>query len=225
MNTRPLWERTCPRASGFGAHRIADRSAPTVPCDLTGETAALHPVGPGLSRPTAVGPGARYASGQRGMTLVELIIAIVIVGIAAVALYTAMASISARSADPMLRQQSLAIAEAYLEEILAQHFLDPANQQQCPPPPLARVEYDNVCDYAGLDEDGARDASGTPIAGLQGYRVRVTVTPRALSGLAAGVALHVRVSVRDPGGQSLGLEGWRTCYAETDAAGAPACTP
>ena len=225
MNTRPLRERTGPRASGFGAHRIADRSAPTVPCDLTGETAALHPVGPGLSRPTAVGPGARYASGQRGMTLVELTIAIVIVGIAAVALYTAMASISARSADPMLHQQSLAIAEAYLEEILAQHFLDPSTQQQCPSPPLSRAEYDNVCDYSDLDDDGARDASGTPIAGLQGYRVRVAVTPRALNGLAAEVALHVRVTVRDPGGQSLSLEAWRTCYAETDAAGAPACTP
>jgi MSHA pilin protein MshD len=159
------------------------------------------------------------------MTLVELIIAIVIVGIAAVALYTAMASITARSADPMLRQQSLAIAEAYLEEILAQHFLDPSTQQQCPPPPLSRAEYDNVCDYAGLDDDGARDAGGTPIAGLQGYRVRVAVTPRSLDGLPAEKALHVRVSVRDPGGQSLSLEGWRTCYAETDSAGEPACAP
>ena len=169
------------------------------------------------------GPGA-----QRGLTLVELIIAIVIVGIAAAALYTAMASITARSADPMLRQQSLAIAEAYLGEILAQHFLDPATFQQCPPPPLPpppRAEYDDVCDYAGLDDDGARDALGNVIDGLQGYRVSVAVTPRSLSGLAAEVALHVRVSVRDPGGQSLSLEGWRTCYAETDDAGEPACTP
>ena len=54
---------------------------------------------------------------QRGMTLVELVIAIAIIGIAAAALYSAMASLAGRSADPMLRQQSLLLAEAYLEEI------------------------------------------------------------------------------------------------------------
>lgn len=52
------------------------------------------------------------------MTLVELVITIVIIGIAAAALFSAMASITARSADPMLRQQSLYIAEAYLGTLL-----------------------------------------------------------------------------------------------------------
>ncbi len=90
---------------------------------------------------------------QQGMTLVELVISIVIIGIAAAALYSAMAAITGRSADPLLRQQSLAIAEAYLEEILLQPFLDPATGSQCPSPPASRAAFDNVCDYAGLADE------------------------------------------------------------------------
>lgn len=158
------------------------------------------------------------------MTLVELVIAIVIVGIAAAALYTAMASITGRSADPMLRQQSLAIAEAYLEEILAQDFLDPTSHDQCPTPPATgRAGYDNTCDYAGLDDAGARGADGALIAGLQDYRVRVAVTPQAFNGLTAAAALQVVVTVEAPDGQTLTLSGWRTCYGEYDVAGAYAC--
>ncbi len=162
---------------------------------------------------------------QRGMTLVELVIAIVIVGIAAASLYTAMATITSRSADPMLRQQSLAIAEAYLEEILAEDFLDPTSHTQCPPRPAARAGYDNVCDYAGLDDAGARGADGTLIAGLQDYRVRVAVTPQAFNGLSAAAALLVTVTVEAPDGQTLTLSGWRTCYGEYDGTGAYACVP
>ncbi|WP_256659182.1 prepilin-type N-terminal cleavage/methylation domain-containing protein [Pseudomonas sp. A-1] len=162
---------------------------------------------------------------QCGMTLVELVIAIVIVGIAAAALYSAMASIGGRSADPMLRQQSLAVAEAYLEEILARDFLDPASHAQCPAPPVARADFDNVCDYAGLDDAGAHGADGAPIAGLQGYRVRVAVAPQVFNGLSTAAALQVVVTVEAPDGQQLTLSGWRTCYGEHDGTGAYACVP
>ena len=159
------------------------------------------------------------------MTLVELVVAIVIVGIAAAALFGAMATIGGRSADPMLRQQGLAIAEAYLEEILARNFLDPTSHTQCPPPPAARTAFDNTCDYAGLDDAGARGSDGALIAGLQDYRVRVVVTPQAFNGLTAAAALQVAVTVETPDGQRLSLAGWRTCYGEYDGAGAYACVP
>ena len=149
---------------------------------------------------------------QQGMTLVELVISIVIIGIAAAALYSAMAAITGRSADPLLRQQSLAIAEAYLEEILLQPFLDPATGSQCPSPPASRAAFDNVCDYAGLDDSGARTASGAAIAALADYRVRVAVAAQAWNGLPAGDVLAVSVTVTDPAGQSLLLSGYRTRY-------------
>lgn len=149
---------------------------------------------------------------QRGMTLVELVITIVIIGIAAAALYSAMAAITGRSADPLLRQQSLSIAEAYLEEILLQSYLDPSTGAVCPPAPASRIQFDNVCDYAGLDDAGARNARGNAIAALAGYRVQVSVAPQALGGLAASDVLHVQIDVLDPAGQSLRLDGYRARY-------------
>lgn len=148
---------------------------------------------------------------QAGMTLVELVITIVVVGIAAAALYSAMAAIGGRSADPLLRQQSLAIAEAYLEEILLQPFLDP-NNAVCPAAPANRVNFDNVCDYNGLNDDGARDARGQAIAALANYRVQVVTIPQAWAGLAAGDVLLVQVTVTDPAGQALRLDGYRSRY-------------
>jgi MSHA pilin protein MshD len=157
--------------------------------------------------------GPRFAPRQRGMTLIELVIAIVIIGIASAALYTAMASITGRSADPMLRQQSLAIAEAYLEEIELQAFLDPGTLTQCPAAPAGRVNFNNVCDYHGLVDNGAVNASGAAIAALANYRVSVTVTPANLTdGVSPVPALYVVVTVRDPTGQDLLLGGYRTNY-------------
>lgn len=151
------------------------------------------------------------------MTLVELIITIVIVGIAAATLYSAMAAIGGRSADPLLRQQSLAIAEAYLEEILLQSFVDPAAGTVCPVAPVSRASYDNVCDYNGLNDNGVRDAQGNEVTvdgskPLSAYRVQVAVSARAWAGLAAADVLYVLVTVTDPAGQQLQLAGYRTRY-------------
>jgi MSHA pilin protein MshD len=149
---------------------------------------------------------------QRGMTLIELVIAIVIMGIASAALYTAMASITGRSADPMLRQQSLSIAEAYLEEIELQAVVDLGTQLTCQTIPANRGQFDDVCDYRGLVDNGAVSASGQGISALGGYRVSVAVTPQAWNGLAANDVLYIEVSVRDPAGQDLVLGGYRTRY-------------
>ncbi len=149
---------------------------------------------------------------QRGMTLVELVIAIVIVGIAAAALYSAMASITVRSADPMLRQQSLMLAEAYLEEILAQAYAGP----EIAPVPSScaeRAYFDEVLDYRSLDQQPPCDAQGNMLTQLAGYRVQVSVTDSSLADGAASVpARYVEVRVTDPAGQELVLGGYRGNY-------------
>jgi len=144
---------------------------------------------------------------QRGMTLVELVITIVIIGIAAAALFSAMASITARSADPMLRQQSLTIAEAYLEEILLQNFMQTTDQ----PTGCGRACFNDVRDYHGLDQS-PRDPNNNALETLSGYRVAVAVSgPAPLNEVSM---LRVRVTVTDPAGQPLVLEGYRSCYGE-----------
>lgn len=161
---------------------------------------------------------------QRGMTLVELVISIVIIGIAAAALYSAMASIVGRSADPMLRQQSLTIAEGYLEEILTQPYLDPGtfSTGSCEKKAgLPRARFDDVCDYAELEDIGVHDAAGNLITGLAGYKVRVAVA--SLASWNGVPARRVDVTVTDPSGHDLRLSGFRTCYGETDNDGTDRC--
>ncbi|RRU97674.1 prepilin-type N-terminal cleavage/methylation domain-containing protein [Stutzerimonas xanthomarina] len=161
---------------------------------------------------------------QRGMTLVELVISIMIIGIAAAALYSAMAAITGRSADPMLRQQSLAIAEGYLEEILFQPYLDPTtlNAGACAVTPgLPRARFDDVCDYAGLNDSGVRDATGAAVTALSSYGVQVSVT--SLADWNGVPARRIDVTVTDPAGQRLQLSGFRTCYGEVDDSGADRC--
>jgi len=163
-------------------------------------------------------PGADALTRQRGMTLIELVISIVIIGIAAAALFSAMAAIGGRSADPLLRQQSLSIAEAYLEEILLKPYLDPATLDpatllDCQAIPGERKEFDDVCDYHDLDDQPPKNASGEAITALAGYRVRVSVSASNLTdGTAIAAARYVEVTVTDPAGQDLLLGGYRADY-------------
>lgn len=62
------------------------------------------------------------ARAERGATLVELIVFIVVVGTAVVGVLTVLDLSTRSSADPMIRKQALAIAEALLEEAQLQPF-------------------------------------------------------------------------------------------------------
>ncbi|MCU6432695.1 type II secretion system protein [Undibacterium sp. Jales W-56] len=59
---------------------------------------------------------------QKGISLVELIMFIVIVGLAMTGILSVMNVTSKASADPMLRKQAIAIGESLLEEIELQAF-------------------------------------------------------------------------------------------------------
>ncbi len=134
----------------------------------------------------------RFVSFQTGATLVELLLSIVIVAIAASAVLGVLSTTNASSADPMLRHQAASIAEAYLEEILLKSFDDPDGVDG----EAARVDFDDVDDYDGLFDAGARDQFGNPIAALSDYSVSVSVSPSAaLPGVPAADALRVDINV------------------------------
>ncbi|NYE60459.1 MSHA pilin protein MshD [Duganella sp. 1224] len=64
----------------------------------------------------------RDARRQRGLTIIELVIFIVIVGIAAAALVQVLNLASRNSVDPVRRKQAMLIAEAYMEEVMQAQF-------------------------------------------------------------------------------------------------------
>ncbi len=66
---------------------------------------------------TALSPFNLYPSRQRGASIVELVMFIIIISVAVVGVLLVMNLTTAHSADPLVRKQALAIAESLLEEI------------------------------------------------------------------------------------------------------------
>src|SRR4051812_37134831 len=120
------------------------------------------------------------SSRQGGVTLVELVISIVIVAVAVSAVLGTLTYASNSSADALVRNQSVAIANAYLEEILLKPYSDPDTTVTGE---TARTAMDDVTDYNGLSNVGARDQFDQTIAGLSNYTVNVQVSDETLSGV------------------------------------------
>lgn len=146
---------------------------------------------------------------QRGFTLIELIVAMVIISVALVGILSVINFTTQHSADPVLRQQAIAIAESYMEEITLKNYADPDIDGE-----LTRELYDDVDDYNGLMDSGARNQSGQAILGLEGYTVTVSVLPQNYGpSVAEEVSgLKIAVTVTDPAGESLILSGYRADY-------------
>ena len=68
---------------------------------------------------------------QRGLSLIELIIFIVVVSVGILGILSVLNATAKSSADPMIRKQVVAVAEAMLEEVLSKDYQndpgDPAN--------------------------------------------------------------------------------------------------
>ena len=140
----------------------------------------------------------------RGFTLIELVIAIVVIGIAVTGILTVMNETTAHSADPMIEHQEIAVAQAYLEEILSKSYTTQ-------PGAGSRKNFDDVDDYNGLHDPQATNELGQTIAGLKGYAVDVTVTDNATLG-TINTAKQVDVTVTGPNGTTIMLTGYRTDY-------------
>jgi MSHA pilin protein MshD len=146
---------------------------------------------------------------ERGVTLIELVISIVIVAIAASAVLGVLARSAETSADAMVLSQAVSIGEAYLEEITLKAFVDPDGVE----PEAGRASFDDVADYDGLVDAGARDQFGNALPALAGYTVRVTVTPStALAGVPSADAKRVDVRVTFPPSVDLTLSAYKTRY-------------
>lgn len=126
-------------------------------------------------------------SSQAGATLIELIVSIVVLSVAGISIMMVITQTTLRSANPLIRSQAIAISQAYMEEVLAQPLIDPAGGDTgAAEAGETRASYDDVTDYNGLnDVSGAKDQTGAPITGLEGYNVAVAVSSTTLNGSPA----------------------------------------
>ncbi len=124
---------------------------------------------------------------QRGLTLIELIIFIVIITVGVAGILSVMNITTRASADPMVRKQSMAFAEAVLEEVLSKDAtatLPEADMVNC----SNRQLYVGVADYACFD--------GVPAtAVIRGNATLGSAANAALAGLSAIVTVGAPAAV------------------------------
>lgn len=142
---------------------------------------------------------------QRGLTLIELVIFIVVVSVGVVGILSVFNVTVKASADPVVRKQAIAVAEAMLDEILAKDFTVGGYTG------TDRAQFDDVSDYAGYAQTGIKAVDGSAITGLESYSVVVAIDATAALGLPAGDIKKVTVSVTGSG-NTITLIGYRTNY-------------
>ena len=169
------------------------------------------------------------AGRQRGLTLIELIMFIIIVGVGLAGVLTVFNVTARSSADPVVRKQALAVAEAMLDEILSKAYendaADSGNTSAtlgCTPntnptctanTPTQRARYNDVDDYNGWNQNGVFDLNGAALAGLTTYRVVVAVAAPAAFGVAGSQVTGKQVTVTVTGGtESVALTGFRANF-------------
>ena len=144
---------------------------------------------------------------QSGLSLIELIMFIVIVGIALAGITLVMSQTTGHSTDTMLRKQALTIAESLLEEIEAHSFsgsTGSVNQTN-------RLSPHSVIDYNNFATSGVFDITGSAISGMSNYNMAVTMASGVPSdNIPPASAVLITVTVTDPVGNKIGVTGYRT---------------
>ena len=150
----------------------------------------------------------RLLHNQAGVTLIELIVAMIVISVALGGVLMVLNFTTRHSADPVLRHQAIAIAEAYMEEITLKNYSDLDGDGE-----TSRDQFDDVDDYNNLPDTVVRDQSGAAIGALANYSVTVSVTNTTYGPSGDTVAgLRIAVTVTDPAGESLILVGYRADY-------------
>ena len=191
---------------------------------------------------------ARYASIQRvtfimqivfrniqhqGFTLVELVMTIVIMGVAAVGITAALSFGLRHQSDGISYARSVALAQAYMEDILSKRYDENTplgGVPACSPTTTAcsssanfndgesRAQFDDVDDFHGVDDSPPLNVDGGNRDAFARYRVQVNVAyanPTQITGFGlthATDAKIVTVTVTSPGTNPLTFRAVRTNF-------------
>lgn len=155
-----------------------------------------------------------HIKAQQGVTLVEMIVFIVVIGVALVAIANVYNQSIAGSVDPMVRVRGLELAQAKLDEVLARKY--DANTPTGGVPACGSAEPGAVA-CAGIVPDAAMDDvgdfHGQVDNAVAGYPVSTQVTLAGTElGLADDQARKIAVSVLLPTGETLTLSSYRVNF-------------
>lgn len=157
-----------------------------------------------------------YTRPAPGFTLIETIIAIVILGVALGGTLLAINTAVRSSSDPLIHKQMLAVAEETMEEILLKPYTTSAipataTRHTCGSAAAARSGFDEIIDFGNYQTSGICDIDGNAVAGLENYALTVFIERVTWQGIAN--TLHIVVTVAQ-GTEAVALDGWRTGYAQ-----------
>lgn len=145
-----------------------------------------------------------------GMTMIELIVAIVIIGVGISGMMLAFSTVASGSAHPIVLRQMQAIADEMGAEIALKPFAVTANAA---PSGCARVNFNDVRDYHGYSTTNQIcTIDGAPIPSLSAYSVAVDVSSVSDNGVPLADNLLIKITVSSAG-QSYVAYRRRTGYA------------
>ncbi|NCQ51580.1 prepilin-type N-terminal cleavage/methylation domain-containing protein [archaeon] len=148
---------------------------------------------------------------QKGITLIELVIAISIISIALLGVLGAFSVSVRNSADPVTRKQTVLIAESLMDEVLSRSFVKPSGGFAGPFTNANRTSFDTVTDYNNLVINGISNIYGNSIVGLENYTATITTSSSALGAIGSSDSTLVSISIAGPNDQFV-LRGYRINY-------------
>jgi len=170
---------------------------------------------------------------QAGFTLVETVIVIVLVGAMLAGMTSLFMNNVGNSHRPYLRQKALAVANAFLDEILRKQWNEATplgggcvntGSGSCASGPAAvaigvdgtegRATFDDIDDYNGLNQSPPQDSSATDMPGYAGYTVAVSVVqPGAVwNGVPAADVRLITVSVTSSSNETISVSAYRVNF-------------
>jgi MSHA pilin protein MshD len=162
----------------------------------------------------AAGPTLSDAHGQqvvrRALTLLEVVVATLIVGVMAVVALNALGAVTRSSQSFGNRAVALGLAEDLMAEIMQVAYSDPDQDpvfgREASESASPRTQFDDVDDYQNWNHEPPQDRNGAPLADRTEWRRRVTVenvsatnpTQVVSNNIDTGVKrIHVFVEYRD----------------------------
>jgi len=150
---------------------------------------------------------------------------IVIIGVAIAGVVGAFSLITGRSADPLNQTRAVALAQLYMDEILARNYDEsskvgggklPVDQVDCASTGAdgeTRAGYDDVDDYHTITNAIPEDGAGNPLPGYDNFRISITVSCAggdiSEMSLANSDAKRIDITITDPSNATYQFSAYR----------------